>query len=220
MRPVLSPTPAGLAHPHPVRRTQARARVLGLVDEGLQQPGPVAAEALEVFPHRPRRPAQHNERPGCGRQRRDESETGTAPPLGAGGRVGPRRPSRPRCRGPSGAGRMPRTRCRPANRARSRPDSAVDGRRTAPHRGGARVPSVYSRPDAARRSRPEPAPGPGACRPRQAHRAPTPQGARAPAACAPRRSGVAAGAARYGPSPSPLAWLASGDVADLHVPSV
>ena len=59
MRPVLSPTPAGLAHPHPVRRTQARARVLGLVDEGLQQPGPVAAEALEVFPHRPRRPAQH-----------------------------------------------------------------------------------------------------------------------------------------------------------------
>ena len=33
--------------------------MLGLVDEGLQQPGPVAVPTLEVLAHRARRPAQH-----------------------------------------------------------------------------------------------------------------------------------------------------------------
>ena len=59
MGAVVAPAPAALTDPDPVRRAQARPRVLGLVDEGLQQPGPIAVEAFEVFAHRTHRPAQH-----------------------------------------------------------------------------------------------------------------------------------------------------------------
>ena len=59
MGAVVAPAPTALAHPDPVRRAQARPRVLGLVDEGLQQPGPIAVEAFEVFAHRSHRAAQH-----------------------------------------------------------------------------------------------------------------------------------------------------------------
>ena len=59
MGAVVAPAPTALTDAHPVRRAQARPRVLGLVDEALQQPGPIAVEALEVFAHRTHRPAQH-----------------------------------------------------------------------------------------------------------------------------------------------------------------
>ena len=59
MGAVVAPAPTGLAHPDPVCRAQARPRVLGLVDESLQQPGPIAVEAFEVFAHRTHCPAQH-----------------------------------------------------------------------------------------------------------------------------------------------------------------
>ena len=59
MGAVVASTPTGLADPDPVCRAQARPRVLGLVDEGLQQPGPIAIEAFEVFAHRTHRAAQH-----------------------------------------------------------------------------------------------------------------------------------------------------------------
>ena len=59
VRPVLAPAPAGLTHADPVRRPQARPRLAGLVDERLQQPGPIAVEALAVVADRPGGPAQH-----------------------------------------------------------------------------------------------------------------------------------------------------------------
>ena len=59
MGAVVASAPAALTDPDPVRRAQARPRVLGLVDEALQQPGPIAVEAFEVFAHRTHRPAQH-----------------------------------------------------------------------------------------------------------------------------------------------------------------
>ena len=40
-------------------QVQAAGQRAGLVDEGLQQPGPIAVEAFEVFAHRTHRPAQH-----------------------------------------------------------------------------------------------------------------------------------------------------------------
>ena len=59
MGAVVAPAPTALTDPDPVRRAQARPRVLGLVDEALQQPGPIAVETFEVFAHRSHRPAQH-----------------------------------------------------------------------------------------------------------------------------------------------------------------
>ena len=59
MGAVVASTPTALPDPDPVCRAQARPRVLGLVDEGLQQPGPIAIEAFEVFAHRTHRAAQH-----------------------------------------------------------------------------------------------------------------------------------------------------------------
>ena len=59
MGAVVASAPGTLTDPDPVRRAQACPRVLGLVDKGLQQPGPVAVEALEVLAHRARHPAQH-----------------------------------------------------------------------------------------------------------------------------------------------------------------
>ena len=58
MGAVLAPAPGALPDPDPVRRAQARPGVLALVDERLQQPGPVAVETLEVLAQRPRHPAQ------------------------------------------------------------------------------------------------------------------------------------------------------------------
>ena len=59
MGAVLASAPAGLAHPHPVRRPKARPSVLALVDERLQQPGPVAVPVPEVLAYPPNHPAQH-----------------------------------------------------------------------------------------------------------------------------------------------------------------
>ena len=59
VRPVLAPAPAGRTHADPVRRPKARPRLCGLVDERLQQPGPIAVEALAVVTDRPGGPAQH-----------------------------------------------------------------------------------------------------------------------------------------------------------------
>ena len=59
MGTVLASAPAGLADPHPVRRAKARPRVLALVDERLQQPGPVTVQVLKVLAHPPHHPAQH-----------------------------------------------------------------------------------------------------------------------------------------------------------------
>ena len=59
VRTVLAPASAGLTYSHPVRRTHARPGVFGLVDERLQQPGPIAVEALAVVADRPSGPSQH-----------------------------------------------------------------------------------------------------------------------------------------------------------------
>ena len=93
-------------------------------------------------------------KPSCGKTPRGGSETGTVPPPGAVGCGAPCRPSQSRHRAPAGAARRPQSRRHPASRARSPPDSAVDGRPTAPRHAGARVPSACSRSSAARRSRP------------------------------------------------------------------
>ena len=61
VRAVPAPAPAGLTHPNPVRRAHARPRVCGLVHERLQQPGPIAVEALAVGADRPRRPPNPHE---------------------------------------------------------------------------------------------------------------------------------------------------------------
>ena len=52
MGAVLASAPGALTDAHPVRRAQARSGMFALVDEGLQQPGPVAVEALEVLAQR------------------------------------------------------------------------------------------------------------------------------------------------------------------------
>ena len=138
-------------------------------------------------------------KPSCGKPPRGGSETGTVPPPGAVGCGAPCRPSQSRHRAPAGAARRPQSRRHPASRARSPPDSAVDGRPTAPRHAGARVPSACSRSSAARRSRPAPTPDPRARPPRPAPRAPASPVAPAPAACAAPRHGAAAVAAQLGP---------------------
>ena len=49
----------GLAYPNPVRRAHARPRMLGFVDERLQQPRAIAIHTLAVVADRPDDPAQH-----------------------------------------------------------------------------------------------------------------------------------------------------------------
>ena len=58
MGAVVASASAALPHPDPVRRAQARRGVLAFVDKGLQQPGPVAVDTLEVLAQRPHDPAQ------------------------------------------------------------------------------------------------------------------------------------------------------------------
>ena len=211
MGAVVASAPGTLTDPDPVRRAQACPRVLGLVDKGLQQPGPVAVEALEVLAHRARHPAQHVGGQVAAGHGGGESRTGTAPPPGAGGCVGTPRPIPPRCREPSAAAPRRRTPPHPANPVRSPPDSASDGRQRDPRRAGAHGPSRCSKPSVARRCRPAPASARAAPRPLRAHRALAPPRARAPVPCAPRRGGLVARRAKYdrrcGARPAPWSSL-------------
>ena len=58
MGAVLTTAPRGLTYAHPVRRPPTRPGVLALVNERLQQPGPIAVTALEVRAHCPHHPTQ------------------------------------------------------------------------------------------------------------------------------------------------------------------
>ena len=164
----------------------------------------------------PVRPGPRRGRPGCGTRCRDAPAAGTVPAPGAGECAGARRPIRSRRRGRAGAAHMPRTRRRPASHAPSPPDTAVADRQTDRRPAGARAPSACSRPGAARRSPPAPAPSPGARRPCQARQLPAPPGAGAHAGGAHRRERADLEAARRGlpprgrPTPRSNSHAASG----------
>ena len=139
-------------------------------------------------------------KPSCGKQHpgADQKPAQSYHPvqLVAAPRVVPANPGIARLQAPRGGRKADAT---AASRARSPPDSAVDGRPTAPRHAGARVPSACSRSSAARRSRPAPTADPRARPPRPAPRAPASPVAPAPAACAAPRHGAAAVAAQLGP---------------------
>ena len=160
VRAVPAPAPAGLTHPNPVRRAHARPRVFGLVHERLQQPGGDSRGGARSRRRPPVRPGPRRGRPGCGTRCRGAPTAGTVPAPGSGECAGARRPIRSRRRGRAGAAHMPRTRRRPASHVPSPPDTAVADRQTDRRSAGARAPSACSRPGAARRSPPAPAPSP------------------------------------------------------------